>query len=126
MLGRSEGWPTVKIILNNGVDLSMLRDGWGLHVKKEKGVGVTAHRVTPTELKLCRLVRDAYATYFEDGDQESMSYAECAAADALVDRIDWEALGFVPEEEPGERSLYLCDTIAHFEDLAPVWWDRED
>ena len=96
--------------LTNGRFFTFEKEGQETHVRTRDG-----QPVTPAEFKPLRALFEAFCGFLEGAPEESVSYGEIAALDALVPWCCWDAYG--PEGEPGERAGVLADCAAHFTDF---------
>ncbi len=111
--GQKDGSRSVTVTLNNGRIITIDLDGSITRYLTQDG-----RKMTETERLLAALVFSACVSWLIENPEESMSYAEVAAADCLAEnRIDWRAAGYPEEGEPMERALTLGDHISHYIDF---------
>lgn len=104
---------SIDVCLNSGLDRAITITR-GLGESLRFTTNAPDGKISNTELDRAMLVAKACATFILGGEQESMSYGECIAADNLSrEFFDWKRAGY-GEGSKDEKYMTLCDHIEHF------------
>lgn len=100
--------------LNTRHTITIEREGGRLRFTTDNPLGT----ITPTELKVARLVYDACWNWLNYDQPESMDTGACIDAETLaLERIDWAANGYDPDGDDTDKYITLCGYISHYEDF---------